>query len=152
MNSARPPNKHTVPLRPGGGAQRANRSETPSEVFIAPVTTFSGTGLAGIEMSFIGVATRPRREPMPYSSPVGACSAQVARETPRYGSSSEIPRFNCLLIIHRPAQAIEIPTLAKSRTGSHILVVQAQPGCTNPGPAFVRTIACRSRRICHAHV
>ena len=43
-----------MPLRPGGGDQRANRSETPSGVLSVPVTTPSGTGLAGIETSFIG--------------------------------------------------------------------------------------------------
>src|SRR5262245_15310886 len=49
MNSARPGNRHTVPLRPGGGAQRAKRSDTPSGVFSIPLTTSSGTGLAGSE-------------------------------------------------------------------------------------------------------
>src|SRR5258708_32657498 len=50
MNSARPWNRHTVPLRPGGGAHRAKRNETPSGVFKVPDTTSSGAGLAGIEM------------------------------------------------------------------------------------------------------
>src|ERR1700730_2115598 len=40
---------HTVPLRPGGGGQRANRIDTPSGVFNVPVTAPSGTGLAGME-------------------------------------------------------------------------------------------------------
>src|SRR3569833_561576 len=53
MNSARPCNTTTVPLRPGGGAQRAKRKLTPSGVLIAPVTTWSGTGLAGMETSFM---------------------------------------------------------------------------------------------------
>ena len=43
----------TVPLRPGGGAQRAKRSSTRSGVFSVPVTTSSGTGLAGMDMSFM---------------------------------------------------------------------------------------------------
>ena len=49
MNSARPWNRHTVPLRPGGGCQRAKRILTPSRVLSMPVTTSSGTGLAGME-------------------------------------------------------------------------------------------------------
>src|SRR5262249_17782766 len=53
MNSARPCRTTTVPLRPGGGAQRAKRRLTPSEVLIAPATTSSGTGLAGMETSFM---------------------------------------------------------------------------------------------------
>src|ERR1700730_2755368 len=44
---------HTVPLRPGGGCQRANRIEMPSGVLSMPVTAPSGTGLAGMEMSFM---------------------------------------------------------------------------------------------------
>src|ERR1041384_2629181 len=51
MYSVRPWNTHTVPLRFTGGAQRANRSSAPSGVLIVPVTTSSGTGLAGIETS-----------------------------------------------------------------------------------------------------
>src|ERR1700730_12727752 len=49
MNSARLWKRHAVPLRPAGGAKRAKRNETPSGVFKVPVTTSSGTGLAGIE-------------------------------------------------------------------------------------------------------
>src|SRR3954468_24296720 len=49
MNSARPWMMQTVPLRPGGGCQRAKRRLTPSRVLSMPVTTSSGTGLAGIE-------------------------------------------------------------------------------------------------------
>src|SRR5262249_795550 len=49
--SLRPGNTHTVPLRPGGGAQRANRSTAPSGVLTVPTTTPSGTGLAGMETS-----------------------------------------------------------------------------------------------------
>src|SRR4051812_7398978 len=49
MNSARPVNRQTVPLRPGGGAQRAKRMSTPSRVLSMPLTTSSGTGLAGME-------------------------------------------------------------------------------------------------------
>jgi hypothetical protein len=41
------------------------------------VTTSSGTGLAGIEMSFIGVAARPRRGRQLYSSPGDTRSAKV---------------------------------------------------------------------------
>jgi hypothetical protein len=48
MNSVRPWNTQTVPRRPGGGAQRANRSATPSGVFSVPTTQSSGTGLAGM--------------------------------------------------------------------------------------------------------
>src|SRR5436190_21777258 len=51
MDSPRPANTQTVPLRPAGGAQRANRSSAPSGVLIVPLTTSSGTGLAGIETS-----------------------------------------------------------------------------------------------------
>ncbi len=36
---------------PAGGAHRANRSSAPSGVLMVPLTTFSGTGLAGIETS-----------------------------------------------------------------------------------------------------
>src|ERR1700758_1663943 len=61
MNSARPWNTHTVPLRPGGGAQRANRSDTPSGVLSVPVTTSSGIGLAGIETSVMGCFGRAGR-------------------------------------------------------------------------------------------
>src|SRR3984893_4110171 len=47
-----PPVKtQTVPLRPAGGAQRAKRNSAPSGVLMVPATTFSGTGLAGIETS-----------------------------------------------------------------------------------------------------
>src|SRR5262245_2396661 len=53
MNSARPCRTTTVPLRPGGGAQRAKRKLTPSEVLITPVTASSGTGLAGVETRFM---------------------------------------------------------------------------------------------------
>src|SRR5262249_3574235 len=58
MNSARQGNRQTVPLRPGGGAQRAKRSETPSRVLTVPVTTPSGTGLAGMETRFMGEGGR----------------------------------------------------------------------------------------------
>ena len=53
MYSARPCSTTTVPLRPGGGAKRAKRKVTPSGVWMLPVTTSSGTGLAGMEMSFM---------------------------------------------------------------------------------------------------
>jgi hypothetical protein len=43
----------TVPLHPGGGAQRAYLMDTPSGVFIMPVTAPSGTELVGIETSLI---------------------------------------------------------------------------------------------------
>src|SRR5215475_2591137 len=46
---------HTVPLRPdGGGGQRVNLIEIPSGVFRTPTTAPAGTGLAGMETSFIG--------------------------------------------------------------------------------------------------
>ena len=48
----------TVPLRPAGGAQRAKRSSAPSGVRMVPVTTSSGTGLAGIETSVMGEWSR----------------------------------------------------------------------------------------------
>src|SRR5215467_10690098 len=55
MNSMRPWNRQTVPLRLDGGAgQRANLSEAPSGVLTTPDTAPSGTGLAGMETSFIG--------------------------------------------------------------------------------------------------
>src|SRR5258708_21067287 len=44
---------HTVPLRSDGGGQRANLIEIPSGVLRTPITAPSGTGLAGMEMSFI---------------------------------------------------------------------------------------------------
>src|ERR1700719_488097 len=44
----------TVPLHPdGGGGQRENLIEIPSGVFRIPITAPSGTGLAGMETSFI---------------------------------------------------------------------------------------------------
>jgi len=49
--SPRPVKTQTVPLRPAGGAHRANRNSAPSGVLMVPVTTSSGTGLAGIETS-----------------------------------------------------------------------------------------------------
>jgi len=52
--SLRPVKTQTVPLRPAGGAQRAKRSSAPSGVLMVPLTTFSGTGLDGIETSVIG--------------------------------------------------------------------------------------------------
>ena len=54
-------------LAPGRRRQRAKRSDTPSGVFSVPVTTLSGTGLAGIETSFMR-AVKPKR-PDAYSSP-----------------------------------------------------------------------------------
>jgi len=54
IHSLRPGRMHTVPRRPAGGNQRANRSETPSGVLSVPVTMHSGTGFAGIETSFTG--------------------------------------------------------------------------------------------------
>ena len=51
ISSLRPENTQTVPLRPAGGAQRAKRSSAPSGVLMVPLTTSSGTGLAGIETS-----------------------------------------------------------------------------------------------------
>ena len=68
MNSARPCSSTTVPLRPGGGAQRAKRNFTPSRVLMVPVTTLSGTGLAGMEMSFMDAAVnRCEAAQAPYS-------------------------------------------------------------------------------------
>ena len=52
--SLRPLKTQTVPLRPAGGAQRAKRSSAPSGVVMVPVTTSSGTGLAGMETSVMG--------------------------------------------------------------------------------------------------
>src|SRR5260221_8082478 len=49
--SPRPVTTQTVPLRPAGGAHRANRNSAPSGVLMVPATTSSGTGLAGIETS-----------------------------------------------------------------------------------------------------
>src|SRR5580658_6502585 len=54
IHSVRPGRMQTVPRRPAGGAKRANRKCTPSGVFNMPVTASSGTGLAGMETSFIG--------------------------------------------------------------------------------------------------
>src|SRR5262249_23517937 len=53
MNSMRPWKMHTVPLRSRGGDQRANLIEIPSRVFRTPTTAPWGTGLAGMETSFI---------------------------------------------------------------------------------------------------
>jgi hypothetical protein len=64
MNSARPCSSTTVPLRPGGGAQRAKRKLTPSGVLMAPVTTWSGTGLAGVETSFMTAAGAVQQRPL----------------------------------------------------------------------------------------
>src|SRR5882762_4224449 len=44
---------HTVPLWLGGGGQRVNLIEAPSGVFRTPARAPSGTGLAGMETSFI---------------------------------------------------------------------------------------------------
>src|SRR5579871_5012114 len=44
---------HTVPLRSRGAGQRANLIEIPSGVLRTPTTAPSGTGLAGMETSFI---------------------------------------------------------------------------------------------------
>src|SRR5262245_21472656 len=74
MNSARPCSTTTVPLRPGGGAQRAKRRFTPSEVLIAPVTTSSGTGLAGMETSFMKQEGE-RCGPSAYSRVAGVLNA-----------------------------------------------------------------------------
>src|SRR5262245_52107654 len=61
--SLRPVKMQTVPLRPDGGDQRAKRSSAPSTVLMVPVTTFSGTGLAGIETSvMVGSVGQKRRE------------------------------------------------------------------------------------------
>ena len=54
IDSPRPVNTHTVPLRPAGGAQRAKRNSAPSRVLIVPETTSSGTGLAGMETRVMG--------------------------------------------------------------------------------------------------
>src|SRR5580698_1842138 len=53
IHSPRPCKMTTVPLRPAGGSQRAKRKLTPSGVFNSPVTKLSGTGLAGMETSFM---------------------------------------------------------------------------------------------------
>src|SRR2546430_11924329 len=60
MNSLRPVKTHTVPLPPAGASQRAKRNSTPSGVVILPVTTSSGTGLPGIETSFMAQAPQGR--------------------------------------------------------------------------------------------
>src|ERR1043166_5652656 len=54
MNSARPGKTHSVPLRPGGGSQRANLIPTSSGVRSMPTVAPSGAGLAGIETRSIG--------------------------------------------------------------------------------------------------
>src|SRR5580704_14116970 len=53
IHSLRPWQMQTVPRRPAGGCQRAKRIDTPSGVLSMPVTKLSGTGLAGIETSFM---------------------------------------------------------------------------------------------------
>src|SRR6266508_1784918 len=69
MNSARPWNRQTVPLRPGGGCQRANRKVTPSRVLSVPETAPSGNGLAGMETSVMGCGRAGMREEVtPYSN------------------------------------------------------------------------------------
>src|SRR6266545_1874522 len=69
MNSARPWNRQTVPLRPGGGCQRAKRKVTPSRVLSVPETAPSGTGLAGMETSVMGCGRAGMREEVtPYSN------------------------------------------------------------------------------------
>src|SRR5205823_62644 len=52
-HSERPWKMHTVPRRPAGGSQRAKRRVMPSGVLSVPATKLSGTGFAGIEMSFM---------------------------------------------------------------------------------------------------
>ena len=43
--------RHHMLLRLAGGCQRAKRSSAPSGVLMVPLTTLSGTGLAGMETS-----------------------------------------------------------------------------------------------------
>ena len=77
MNSARPCSTTTVPLRPAGGAQRAKRKVTPSGVLMLPVTTSSGTGLAGMETSFMEPEmSRCAVARAPYSRPQSGTGSQ----------------------------------------------------------------------------
>src|SRR5262249_58789736 len=75
MNSERPWNKQTVPLRPGGGSQRAKRSDTPSGVLTVPETAASGTGLAGMETRFMRGGSRT-----PYSRAPGSLHATESKK------------------------------------------------------------------------
>src|ERR1043166_388547 len=97
----------TVPRRPGGGCQRAKRSDTPSGVFKQSVTKLSGTGLAEMEMSFIEAGRLcPAYSSLPPLLNWNQCRASFG--------AREIMAF-CQRLI----------TLARSLTGSHIAFAQA---------------------------
>jgi hypothetical protein len=74
IGSLRPVKTQTVPLRPAGGAQRANRNSAPSGVLMVPETTSSGTGLAGIETS---VMRRNRLGEKGWKSRVGSVENEL---------------------------------------------------------------------------
>src|ERR1700730_415001 len=137
MNSARPWNRHTVPLRPGGVAHRAKRNETPSGVFKVPVTTSSGAGLAGIETSVMTFGAFAGKV-----NPVRKCAAVLfpaktapgkphvrGRRVCRPYISTSTP-LNALFstmagCAHNDRAAEGLDSLAKDGPASHILPVQA---------------------------
>src|SRR6185295_15268657 len=82
----------TVPRRPGGGAHRAVRSVTPSGVFSIASTAPSGTGLAGIETSFIGRAL----------SASGLLIAATDRQFQVFHNSLKTHANHCFNCISRP--------------------------------------------------
>src|SRR5580693_6231124 len=90
IHSVRPGKTQTVPRRPAGGAKRAKRICTPSAVLSMPLTAPSGTGLAGIETSFIGpwAETKPRL----YQQSAEAQSSAVGRAPIAVGMRHDLRR------------------------------------------------------------
>jgi hypothetical protein len=81
----------TVPLRPAGGSQRAKRKLTPSGVFNSPVTKLSGTGLAGMETSFMRTVRGSRAHA--YNSPSKLLNLMRVRDFNRRLYAIAIRRF-----------------------------------------------------------
>src|SRR5207244_3782517 len=124
IGSLRPVKTQTVPLRPAGGAQRANRNSAPSGVLIVPLTTSSGTGLAGIETSVM------RRSRLGEKGLKSRRSAKKGLVSPLLNAVSPLPyhfcagRYQCFgtetLGLHettaRPDGGRVIETVAQWRT------------------------------------
>src|SRR6516165_4577472 len=98
----------TVPRRPAGGSQRAKRRATPSGVFRVPATKLSGTGLAGIETSFMKAFGR---------------AAASAYNSPRASLNSFSKTY-----FYEPFTAVA-GYLAGQHEPSHIQPAQAIQGC-----------------------
>src|ERR1700719_2169222 len=91
IHSARHCKMTTVPLRPAGGSQRAKRKLTPSGVFNSPATKLSGTGLAGMETSFMEIVRGSR--PDAYNSPSKLLNLMPVRDVRRRLYAAAIRRF-----------------------------------------------------------